>query len=329
MELCLDAQKGLIFLAALDMSVDASSASAAENLEFARRLSLHLPDVPEDVGGNFYPDVIIGLLMELSAKLRSETNPRAIALPSGASIPSLPPFQAPRLPEINSDSLQLASCAHVARSLVPMIGGAIDEDLEGSYIAGHLFISAYGQTDIRSTTQLVRDALSMLPPHMGWFHSCLKFSPEEIRLGNPMQKVLSCFVGGSLPYLFGILSLLSDSLHFSGPGQRREQIWTASLTEFCHVAVLEALDLVAHPQVRPHLRDIGASLASEGYGAPPDGLSLQAAVGRVFQEVAAHWGYEMSAEEQDLYLGEKLDRRSCIMLRALINAALNPAWIRR
>ncbi|RYG29994.1 hypothetical protein EON81_25730 [bacterium] len=158
-------ERGLVFSLALFLCM--GSADPRMNAEYARRrarLTPYADDPLENRGVDFDGNRIGELMFECVQKLGDEVSPRLIRLSSGASFPSYNSPSEDRLPRLTGESLDRAGCERLAQSVFAQIGEAINEDLEGAFIAGLRFVSSYGRVDSDTTVVLIGALETAMPP---------------------------------------------------------------------------------------------------------------------------------------------------------------------
>ena len=324
----MEIQRGVVFSLALLLSLNLPD--SAVRSEYARRrdaLSPYGLDPPDEIGGWFNDHLISELLFESGQKLGYPLKPRQITFPAGYTIVSYNAPEEARLPEISWETYNLAMCAKLGRSLHAQIGAAIDEDLEGAFVAGQRFVSSYGAVDLRLTTTLI-DALNLtLPPHMQWLVTSVAHSPEKIATASLIQKIAPGFVGEGDPD--GTLFLLFlDRFYSLKSCEGRSNFFEDDPAGFLKVVFLYMETFISLAQAQADLVPARTYLRSQERVPPPSGIRLDQALRATYQDVSEQWGFDLSAGEGGLYLGERLDRRLCGIYSIYRNMILNPSWIR-
>ena len=325
-----NAQKGLIFLIALGMRVDPNLQEPIDLLTQARKLcseiSLTPPHIPEGLGGDFYDGLIEEVLTELAERALAPFESRQIDLSSGENLKVWKRGAEDRLPTcLGSETSLLSDWDDIMTSLCGLIGDQINDDLEEAFVDGFLFFDSYYPMDVQGTIQISRIATAFLPPHLMWFEHCLNFDPELVSRGNPVQKVLQCFLGSEDASIVPKVLKFSDDIHYCAPGQKRRAVWEADLSLFTVTAGV----------AQTHLDEA----TSESWFAParqellgkefktPRVCTSYAEIAEVLQEqVYDKWGYDILEEEQCPCLGAQYTRRACISLLCVANGILQPTW---
>jgi len=330
-ELPENVQKGLIFLIALGMRVDPDLAAPEELLRQAQKLSNQIsltpPHFPEGVGGDFYDGVIEELLTELAERFLAPFESRKINLSSSSDKLKVWKRGAKdRLPTcLGSETSLLSDWDDIMTSLCGLIGDQINDDLEEAFVDGFLFFDSYYPMDVQGTTQISGIATAFLPPHLMWFEHCLNFDPELLSQGNPVQKVLGCFLRPEEPLIFPRVLMFSDWLHYCGPGQKRQEVWDANLIQFTVIA--GTAQTYFHEETSESwFSPACEKLRDEGFKTPPVCTS-NVEIATVLREQANDkWGYDVLAEEGYPGLGAEYTRRACISLLCVANGILQPTW---
>jgi hypothetical protein len=323
-------QKGLVFLIALKTRIDPNLQSPEKLLgrakKFCDRVSLKRPDALEELGGDFYDGVIEHLLTELAERIDGTFESREVGLPGCEKIRVWARGEEDQLPAcLNSETFLLSDWEEILTSLCGLIGDKIGDELDEAFIDGyHMFESRFCM-DSSGTVQIIEAATSLFPPHFQWLDWCVEFDAEMIALGNPVNKVLQSFLASSHPMLTQAILLFSDHLHYSGPGEKRRDVWDASLPEFTLIAGSEVTGLCEQNAVEA-IQSAREALGTEGFLSPPI-CSSSAEIASVLQaQVREKWGFDILADVEPLGLGAQYTRRACISLLCVANGILEPAW---
>lgn len=318
-------QKGVIFLIALGMRVDPAFETPEAFLRHAQKLSSQIslspPHIPDGIGGDFYDGIIEKLLTEFAERSYLPFESRQI---EGTKVWKRGAED--RLPAcLGSETSLLHDWDNVMTTLCGLIGDQINDDLEGAFIDGFLFFDSYYHFDIKGTSLIAELATKFFPSHLVWFQHCLNFEPEYIRQGNPVPKVLTGFLGPEDPIIHPHVSWFADFLHFSGPGQKRQEVWDANLSRFTVIAGIA--------QTRFHEKTSESwyapayeKLQQGGFKTPKICTSTVEVAELLQEQVYNNWGYDILAESECPSLGAQFTRRSCICLFCVANGILQPTW---
>lgn len=307
-------QRGLAFMAGIALVVNGAPVEQSALPIIAARLSQHLPNLPDDIGGDFYPDPIAGLLFELALQFDPEFTPRVVTLPSGASFPSIRKEPGTRLPRL--DPLNLATASKVANSLYSQIGDCIQEsDLEAALIGGLRFFDGYHQVDYRNTIAMCRYAIEVRPPHMVWISRCVLFELQDLPFWDLTANVFDAFFLEQREEKL-LCRTFYDTLRNFDLVPVPE---TTNFEEFRHVCLLAARNFVKLPDFEDLVNPCLEQIAEDG------GSFFRDDLGEALQDLDAdvfnQWGYSDWIEPTlDLSSGEKCDRICCIVWSALRSA---------
>jgi hypothetical protein len=213
----------------------------------------------------------------------------------------------------------------ISTSLCRQIGENINDDLEGAFVDGLLFFNSYAPSDAKATWEISRLATSFLPPHFSWFQHCLNFDPKLLGKGNPMQKVLDCFLGPPDDVLYPLVVQFSDTMHYSGPGIKRQDVWEANLPLYAihaGVAQIGLGDLKSAPWFLPAQQ----KLLNGGFTPPPVGQSYEQVVSVIGSQMLRKWGYDLRIDPPTCNPGAQYSKRACISMLCVVNAILCPEW---
>ena len=326
----LDVQKGLIFLVAWYLRVNGPQDSLDEWLRYTQKLSdkisLTPPHIPKNSGADFNDKAIEELLSEFTYRFAPDFEPRIARTEVGEFCVWKQPTER-RLPEcLNPDTFLLRDFEEIYTSLCAQIGKHLEgDDLEDCYLAGFTFFDAYWPFDNQGTLQIARLVSEFLPPHFQWLCLCLKVPAREIPLSNPVQKVLNCFLDAGEGDLYRLAIVLSDRLHYLGPGQKNEAVWRATLPEYTALAVYTQLTL--EPLVGEQwFTDLQERCQDKGFEPPPVYSSLHQAAEHVREIVLKRWGFDIRRGYASLKPGEQWSRRACVTFTCAVNAILRPDW---
>ncbi|MDA7633685.1 hypothetical protein N8766_06230, partial [bacterium] len=141
----------------------------------------------------------------------------------------------------------------------------------------------------------------------------------------PPQKGLGCFLGPAEPLIYPRVLMFSDSLHYCGPGQKRQEVWDANLIQFTIMA--GTAQTYFHEETsEPWFAPACEKLRDDSFKTPPVCTS-NVEIATVLREQAYHkWGYDVLAEEECPSLGAQYTRRACISLLCVANGILQPTW---
>jgi len=240
---------------------------------------------------------------------------------------------------------KMADWDEVMTSLCAQIGDGIHMNLEGAYLAGFLYFDSVIPCDRSTTLQIAQLVSGMLPPKFMWFRHMMNFEAKLASQGNPMAKILDCFLVGipnEAPLLYRLVTFLSDQLHDEAPGKRRQSIWAASLIQFTSLvscqrnwfssnAVAYWADFGALPpeghtsdhQTIPSLIDY---LKEKEWRPPGHCSSIEEAVDTVAAQIEARWGYRILDDSNGLSPADNWTRRACVLHVCAVNSVLDPSW---
>lgn len=358
-------QKGLMFITALGMRVSYQARSLEDWIGFTNRMSKKIriksPHIAEGEGLDYSSKNITELLTELAKRfIGDEFTPRRYA---PANLYAGQTFQIEgqpyniqdggwywegksRLPDCLCEEMwKMADWDEVMTSLCDQIGENIQMNLEGAYLAGFLYFEKQHRMDKEASLQITQLVSGMLPPKFMWFRHLMNFDPKTSGQGNPMQKVLDCFLVGipeEAPLLYRLVTFLSDQLHYNAPGQKDQRIWDSSLIHFACV-VLSQRNWFTSDAVS-YFSDYGASppdgaesdcqgiqelikyLEEREWVAPNHCNSLEAAFAAVVCQIENHYGYSILDDSENLTYADAWTRRACILHVSTVNTIINPEW---
>ena len=323
-------RKGLIFLIAFGMRSRYSSEDKTEFLKHAQKLSykisLKAPHLPKGVAGNFYDAKIEPLMAELAGRSLESFSPRQIEMPSGKTILTWKREPKDLLPPcLGPNTTLLSEWEEIITSLCSQIGDLIEDDLEGAYLDGFLIFDSYLSCDVEGTMQISQMVEHVLPPHFEWFERCLNFSPEMLAQGNPVQKVLDCFLWNPEPLVYPKVMMFSDTIHYCGPQQKRTEIWKASIKDYLVMAGIMQTGL-ARGAMEPWFADAQKLLLEEKFETPPVCSSPEELVILLRNQIHKRWGYDIFLDQSCRFPGEEYTRRACITVQSVANGILQPTW---
>ena len=360
-----ETQKGLMFLTAFSLRVTYQPSSVEKWISFARKLSHKIsksaPHIPSGHGVNYSQMGISSLLTEFAKRFMGDGfTPRSYAPSSlyageefeieGNRYEVLDGGWAwdgnPMLPNcLCEETWQMPDWDEVMTSMCDLIGEEIHMDLEGAYLAGHLFFERQYRMDPEATVKIAQIASGMLPPKFMWFRHMLNFEADIAGQGNPMAKVLNCFLTGipdEAPLLYRMVTFLSDQLHYEAPGKRKEPIWDASLIHFTGVVShqrnwfssnavaywsdLGTLPPEGHASDHQDVPSLIEYLQQKKWIAPDHCSSIEEAVGTVTAQVEARWGYRIIDGSNNLTPADNWTRRCCVLYACVVFSVLNPGW---
>jgi hypothetical protein len=228
---------------------------------------------------------------------------------------------------LDQETWQLADWDEVMTSLCTQIGRDIDMDLEGAYLAGFLYFDSCYPLDKEATLQISMLVSTMLPPKFLWFRHILNFSEELASQGNPMQKILDCFLADiayESPELYRLVTHLSDVLHYEGVGIRREFVWNASTIDFTAIVAQQRNWFDAKtPANASALNEISDYLLDQNFNKPQKCSDLNSAVNALANHVASRWGYWLDSGDS---AADRWTLRACVLYSSVIFSILNPGW---
>lgn len=323
-----DVRKGLLFLLGLELGVLPLELEQVAATALLQKLSPHFPDIPEELGGNFFDGRIAELLLEVGHKLDKDFQQRVVSTTAGGedilSYGRLPANL--QLPEISLDeSFTMHRWERFLTALYGKIGANIDEDAEGAYLAGLRFARAYFHMDRASTIKIAAIVSSAQLPHFTWFRYVLHLNPDEVPPKRRTQKIMQMFLLG-FDEKFGqacaLSQQISDLLHFNTDGSEDERIGNLNLGAF--------INQLGHFRVRPEaaskLSDDDLILLKEArFLNPPACTSHKEVLGWLESTVKRIWDYSLFAEE-DLNPGETATRKACAILAFAVAGLMRPSW---
>jgi hypothetical protein len=233
-----------------------------------------------------------------------------------------------RLPAcLNSQTTLLSEWDEILTSLCGLIGDSISDDLDEAYIDGFHMFESYYPMDGKGTVQIIQTATLPLPPHFKWFDWCLDFDAEMLGMGNPINKVLQSFIGPMDPLIMRPILTFSDDLHYSAPGQKRQDVWDANLVDYTLMAGSVRTDFYEQDSDEQS-ESARKLLGFQGFD-PPSVCSSSDDIATLLREqVREKWGYDILADEAPPSLGAQYTRRACISLLCVANGILEPDWNR-
>ena len=323
-------QKGLVFLIALKNRIDPKLQSPEKLLGRAKKfcdcVSMKRPDALEKLGGDFDDGLIEYLLTELAERIHGTFESREVGLPGCEKTRVWKRGKEDQLPAcLNSETFLLSDWEEILTSLCGLIGDKIGDELDETFIDGYHMFEIYSPLDISGTIQIINAATSFLPPHFKWLEWCLDFDAEMLGKGNPINKVLQSFLGPINPTIMHPTLGFSDNIHYSGPGEKRRNVWDARLPEFTLIAGREVIGLCQQNSVEA-IESAREVLGTEGFLTPPI-CSSSAEIASVLQaQVREKWGFDILADVEPSCLGAQYTRRACISLLCVANGILEPAW---
>ena len=322
-------QRGLAFLIALDLCSNAPIDDEAELINYIQRFSKKAPMPKDGEAGGFNDGRISALLSEFAFRTDPTFSPRPVYKGEVYA------FERPKedkLPSFDSNQMSLRVWDDVIDSLCRQIGESIEGDVEQSYLAGFVFFSSYIQMDVEGTLHASRLPNRVLPPHYMWFRHCLNYSAEAIAQGNPIQKILDCFLAGDstreTPKLYQLTCHFSDQLHYQGKAIKNDQVWAADIPTFAFIAAKAQLGLDQDDPEEEWVIEARRILLDKGFEMPPVCLSHLDAINLVLRQVSEKWGYNLTDPSKDLIPSEQWLRRCCIVFMCTVNAVLQPGWNR-
>jgi hypothetical protein len=323
-------QKGLIFLIAMKSRIDPNLQSPEKLLGRAHKLcdrvSLNPPLIPENLGGDFYDGEIQHLLTELAERSPGNFESREVSLPNTDKMRVWKRGEQDRLPAcLNSETSLLSDWDEVITSLCDLIGNKINDELDEAFIDGFHMVESYYPMDNAGTVQIINTATMPLPPHFKWLEWCLEFDAEMLSKGNPVNKVLQSFLGPMHPSIARPTVIFSDNLHYQGPGEKRQEIWDATVSEFTYTAGSIPVH-INEPNSEESIETAKSQLLENGF-TPPSSCSSLEGIGQTLRDqIRGKWGYDILNEEESLCLGAQYTRRACVSLLCIANGILHPNW---
>lgn len=325
-------QKGLIFLIALKTRIDPNLQSPEKLIGRTHKIcdavSLDPPHIPEDLGGDFYDGAIEFLLTELAERSTGTFESREVGLPGCDKIRVWKREDNDQLPPcLNSETSLMSDWEEIITSLCGLIGDEINDDLDEAFIDGFHMVESYYPMDSAGTVQIIQIATSFLPPHFKWLDWCLEFNAEMLAKGNPINKVLQSFLGPIDPLLMRPILTFNDDLHYSGPGEKRQDVWDANIPDFALMAG-SVQTTFCEQNSDETIESARELLGSQGFE-PPAICSTPDEIASVLQkQVREKWGYDILADSEPLNPGAQYTSRACISLLCVANGILQPAWNR-
>jgi len=347
-------QKGLMFLTAFGLRTTYLASSLEDWIGFTKKLSkkirLKSPHIPEGQGGDFYDHDYSPLLTELAERsMGCDFTPRQIPSALGSETYAVwnREGRGNMLPDCLREGMwQMADWDEVMTSLCSQIGKGIRMNLEGAYLAGFLYFDSQWYFDKEATQQISHLVSGMMPPKFMWYRHMMNFDAKLAGQGNPMQKVLDCFLRGipsEAPLLYRLVTFLSDQLHYEAPGKKKQRIWDASLTDFAYVvsaqrnwflndSVAYWADYGATPpngttSEKQGIPELIEYLREKEWGAPEGRPATHRdAMGVLGDQIEARWGYRIFDVTEALTPADNWTRRACILHVCVANSVLNPDW---
>jgi hypothetical protein len=322
-------QKALAFLIGLNLALTPQE-SEEKALRLSRRMSSYAPKPPNGMGGNFYDDKIVDLLSELAYRVDPDFSPRI--LPDKSLV-----YEKPKkhlLPDYKIDEAHTLEETDVfMSSLLEQIGENIDEDIEGSYLAGLLFASSYSRMDMMGTRIAGGLAMELLPPQYTWFFDCVldpfEFTPEQMREADPVRKILPNLLKKyrSYPIVEKETIDLNYFLYHSAPDVVREDVWEIETPNFTWFAATSRIPMYDEDEIsRSEIKDMRDELIRIGNETPPKCSTEEEAFTAVCKAVIKVFGYNPSETDDGLYNAQKWIRRCCVVYICAINEALRHGW---
>ena len=349
-----EVQKGLIFLTAFGLHASYQAGSLKDWIGFTKKLSKKIrltpPHIPDGEGGHFYDKLYSPLLTELCERFMGENFTSQLAFTGRGK-----PFSVWNRGDVEGRDLlpaclskemwRMADWDEVMTSLCAQIGDGIHMNLEGAYLAGFLYFDSVISCERSTTMQIAQLVSGMLPPKFMWFRHMMNIKSEMAGQGNPMAKILDCFLAGipsEAPLLYRMVTFLSDQLHYEAPGKRRQSIWDASLIQFTSLVSCQRNWFSSNAVA--YWADFGA-LPPEGYVSDHQSLpslieylqekewippvhcsSIEEAVGTVAVQIEARWGYRILDDSDDLTPADNWTRRACVLHVCTVNSILHSGW---
>jgi hypothetical protein len=327
-----DVQKGLIFFIAFALRTECKNYSDQMDwVRFTRKLSkkirLKSPHIRDDDGGEFYDYEFSPLLTELAEKtLGSAFSPRKISSQGRTYCIWDREGKPDQLPAWGGKLM--TTCSDIVTALCKRFGEKIDMDLEGAYLAGFLYFDSCYPMDNYATYQIAELINELLPPKYMWFRHMLKFDARLIGQGNPMQKILDCFLAGipqQAPTLYRLTCYLSDQLHYQSVGVKRQEVWEVPTRIFAEIVVNQSqyFDFQA-PKNQEALKAAKEFLNSDGLQAPKECLNLTEATELVVSYIT-RWGYTLEDKNTEI-IADLWTKRCCILYTCVAFSVLLPSW---
>jgi len=324
-----DLQKGLIFLLAFSMRAQEQIDDEAKFISSAKKLSNKIRNTyPHiDPSDNYDSSKLTPLLTELAERsLGSDFSPRVLKGGVKAWDRNNVPNQLPEC--LNVKMWRLSDWDKVMTSLCLSIGKDLNVELEEAYLAGFLFFDDYYVMDIEATQQISVLTSSLMPPKLKGFTKMLHFSAEQVNLGNPINKILGCFLDGVPPLLSHMVYHLSDGLHYESVGEKRIQIWNSDNIEFFAIIAQQRFknwfesDTKEAQQALTELRQV---LLTENLTSPLKCTDQKSAIEAIAKYVNQRWGYNIFDTDES-FICDKWTCRSCIVFTAVVFSVLYPEW---
>lgn len=320
-------QRGLAFLIALDLCSNAPIEDETELTNYIQRFSKKAPVPKEGEAGDFYDAKISALLAEFAFRTDPTFSPRPVY---DGKIYAFERPKEDKLPAFDPNLMSLRVWDEVVSSLCRQIGESIEGGIEESYLSGFTFFSSFVRMDMEGTLKVSRLPNVVLPPHFMWFRHCFNFSPKDIRGGNPMQKILDCFLAGDpqweTPMLYRLTCHFSDQLHYVGKGIKNDQVWAADVPTFALIATGARLGLDQDDPEDEWVIEARGILTSKGFEMPPQCASHLDAINLVGKQIFEKWGFIITEPSEVLTPAEQWLRRCCVVFMCTVNAVLNPEW---
>jgi hypothetical protein len=322
-------QKGLAFLIGLNLAVTPQE-SPEKAIRLSKRLSSYAPNPPDEIGGEFYDGKIADLLSELAYRVDPDFSPRV--LPDKSRV-----YEKPKkhlLPDYKVDEANTLEKTDIfMTSLLEQIGENIEEDIEGSYLAGLKFAASYAPMDIKGLQIVAGLPMALLPPQFTWFFDCVldpfEFTPEQIRSADPVRKILPNLLKQfrSYPIVEKKTIDFNYFLYHSAPDVVREDVWEIQTPNFTWFAATSRVPMYGEDEIsKSEIKDMREELIRVGNKPPPKCNTEEEAFTAVCKAVIKVFGYNPSMPDDDLYIAQKWIRRCCVVYICAINEALRPNW---
>jgi hypothetical protein len=329
-ELPENVQKGLIFLIALKTRIDPNLQSPEKLFGRAHKIcdsvSLDPPHIPEGLGGDFYDGAIEFLLTELAERSPGTFESREVGLPGCDKERVWKRGDKDQLPPcLNTETSLMSDWEEILTSLCGLIGDKINDEIDEAFIDGFHMVECYYPMDSAGTVQIIETATALLPPHFKWLDWCLEFNAEMLGMGNPINKVLQSFIGPMNPLIMRPILTFNDDLHYSGPGEKRQDVWDANLPKFTLMAGSVQTDFCEQnsDELIESAREL---LGVQGFESPSICSSVDEIATVLQEQVKDKWGYDILADKEPPNLGAQYTRRACISLLCVANGMLQPTW---
>jgi len=328
-------QKGLIFLTAFGLRANCQTEDAEDWIDFTRKMSTKIrktsPHIRVDDGGDFHDNNFSPLLTELAERFMGDDfSPRQVSSASGTFAVWSREEGPDQLPKCLSTGIRkLADRDAVMTSLCEQIGKDIHMNLEGAYLAGFLYFDSCYPIDMRTTLEISSLVSSLLPPKFLWFGHMLNFTPEDAAKGNPMQKVLDCFladIAPQAPRLYRVVTYANDQLHYKGPGVRRQEVWDATPLQFAAIVAHQRCFFPSDTlEEQEALAELKESIEKQDFPSPPVCSDRKSAVGTIANHVVERWGYHLDDMTGSIP-ADNWTRRACILITCVAFSILKPDW---